>query len=78
MYSGEYEYTTLLSYFLIADHLNFNEKIHINKTSTTDLTPPARKVLERRLHIATCMSVTIDGVWTCNWIYWVLTERNYK
>jgi hypothetical protein len=28
--------------------------------------------------ILTCMSVTIDGVWLGNWIYWTLTDCNYK
>jgi hypothetical protein len=28
--------------------------------------------------IVTCMSVTIDGVWIGNCIYWTLTELNYK
>jgi hypothetical protein len=28
--------------------------------------------------ILTCMSVTIDGVWIGQQIYWLLTGRNYK
>jgi hypothetical protein len=24
-----------------------------------------------------CMSVTIDGIWIGNWMYWTLTERNH-
>jgi hypothetical protein len=36
-----------------------------------DLTVVSMKVLSRDCP-------TIDGVWIGNWIYWTLTERNYK
>jgi hypothetical protein len=29
-------------------------------------------------YIDTCMSGSIGGVWIGNWIYWSLTESNYK
>jgi hypothetical protein len=28
--------------------------------------------------IFACMTVTIGGIWISNWIYWPLTDRNYK
>jgi hypothetical protein len=28
--------------------------------------------------IVTWLSMTIDGVWICNWIYWTLTDCNYN
>jgi hypothetical protein len=32
----------------------------------------------RDFTILWCDRVTMDGVWIGNWIYWTLTERNYK
>jgi hypothetical protein len=30
------------------------------------------------IHIVTWLSVTVDGLWIGNWIYWTLTDHNCK
>jgi hypothetical protein len=59
--------------------LHWDKKVNWKGPETNKIFGSLKEEVSRKFRIILSrLWVTIDGVWIGNWIYWTLTDRNYK